>query len=269
VEPPVLTTIAADSGLALTLVPQRHEPLIVRRLATAAPAAPGRRPHWLVMVHALGENRTGNNYWQAQAATALAGAGLVVACFDLSGYGESLQEKDLTRWQEQLRDAVRTGQASGAATVHVTARGLHAALLADIDPPGQRIALYPPEPENLGWWSLNAARWETAGHIEASRRPDPGERAFWQACGAEAGIAGGLRIPAPLLTSFVTRFRDGSAQAGWDLAVVAAKGRRPVPARLVCGHDPLTRLESDRRGLEWLLTRHLLRATPAWKGDRR
>jgi hypothetical protein len=216
------------------------EPLLVHRPASGAPSP------WVVMVHAPGENRTGNNYWQAHAAGALAAAGFTAARFDLCGYGESLAEKDVATWRRQIDAAIRIAAGSGATAIAVTARGLHCGLLDDVD--ALRIALFPPDAEELGWWTLRPAAPTGTDIVEVAAGMDAEERAFWEACGLESNLAGGLEIPAPVLDELSGR----SPRA--DVVVVPAHDdRRPRAGRLVCGRDPLTRLESDRAGLEHLL----------------
>jgi pimeloyl-ACP methyl ester carboxylesterase len=252
--------MSADAPRAVSaLVDAGPEPLIIDQPEAGADAP------WVIMIHALGENRTGNNYWQARAAESLADAGFTAVRFDLSGYGESLGAKDVSVWDDQVRSAVSFAAEQGATAVHVTARGLHCALLARLDVPGCRVALYPPRHAALGWWSRNASAREQAGFVEAAYQPDPDERAFWECCGAESNVVGGLRIPVSVLDTLIERVpTDG--QSAWDLTVLAAgHDGGPRPARLVCGHDPLTRLETDRYGLEQALTRFLrgTRAIPA------
>ncbi|WP_433475107.1 hypothetical protein ACQPZP_41650 [Spirillospora sp. CA-142024] len=243
------------SGPAVVLLDQPREPLVVHRPPGQDADGAAARP-WVIMLHAPGENRTGNNYWQAQAATALAAAGLTAVRFDLSGYGESLDEKDPAAWARQVNDAIATAREHGADPVHVVARGLHAALLADagagaeVGTGGLRIALFPPSGADLRWWSRDRA----SGVIEIGSPLDASERAFWEACGAEPDLVRGLRVPAAAVDGLVGRLRDGVA---WDVAVVAGRDRGPAANTLVCGREPLTRLESDRRGLEYLLVRYL------------
>jgi hypothetical protein len=240
------------------LIDAGPEPLVLHQPGSSAPAA------WVIMVHAPGENRTGNNYWQARAADALARAGFAAVRFDLSGYGESLGRMNAGIWDEQLRGAVKVAVESGATAVHVTGRGLHSALLAGLAVPGLRIALYPPSAADLNWWSGPGRAGPRDGQIEAAHRPEPAERAFWEACGAESSLIGGFACPVAVIDALVQRIAAAS-QDDWDLVVAAADDRRSRSARLICGRDPLTRLESDRAGLERLLTGWLrgVRALPA------
>lgn len=234
----------------VTLLGGGCEPLIVHRPAAQAATS------WVIMVHAVGENRTGNNYWQAHAAATLAGAGFTSARFDLSGYGESLGGKDVTVWARQVRLAARTAADQGAAEIYLTARGLHCSLLADVPDPVHRIALFPPDEDGLAWWSRRRPNLDPAGQVEANASPESAEREFWEACGAESRLVGGLEIPVATMDALIARLPV--AEPSWDVAIVAARDdRRPRTARLVCGRDPLLRLESERAGLEHLLIRWL------------
>lgn len=236
------------AGAPDVLVGEGPEPLLVRC------STPGRPAPWVVMIHSVGENRTGNNYWQARAATALACAGFTAVRFDLSGYGESLGPKDVAVWREQIEGAVRHAVKARATAVFVTARGLHCALLGQAPAGTRRIALFPPEPAELDWWRHRRAEFGAAGAVEASATMDADERAFWEACGAESNLVGGLEIPPLVLDELISP----ADETRWDLVVTAAhEDRRPRTNRIVCGRDPLTRLESDRAGLEHLLIRWL------------
>ncbi len=234
--------------MTLTLAGAGHEPLLVHSPASGGPCA------WVIMVHAPGENRTGNNYWQARTAEALAESGFTAVRFDLSGYGESLGDKDAAIWSEQITAAVRAAAAAGATDIYVTARGLHCALLDSAGASARRIALFPPDAAALGWWRSHQAAFG-AGRVEVSWPMDEEQRAFWEACGAEPNVTGGLEIPVAVMDWLTAGITNGES---WDLVITSADGdRSPRPARLVCGRDPLTRLESDRAGLGHLLIRWL------------
>ncbi|WP_165955999.1 alpha/beta hydrolase [Streptomyces hainanensis] len=256
-----MTAGHVDGGTHTELVDQRHEPLLVTSPRDSQYSPQGQGRWWVLFVHAPGENRTGNNYWQATTARVAAGYGLVAVRFDLSGYGESLGEKDLDVWDEQLDDALATAERHGALGVHVVARGLHSALLARVAPSGRRIALYPPPPRELTWW---IARRTAAGpwpsNVTATHRPAGEERTFWEWCGAEANLVGGLTVPARTLDPLVEGVLDAARTPEcWDVSVVPAGADQPCRSRLVCGRDHLLRLESDRTGIAHLLSRHLIR----------
>lgn len=212
---------------------------------------------WLVMVHALGENRTGTNYWQAQAARIIASADIVVARFDLSGYGESLADKDVQTWRRQCADAVTIARQHRASSVHMTARGLHAALLADQDLDGMRIAVFPPRTDQLTWWERLEDRPDT-DVVRVDGSPAGEERVFWEACGAETSLLAGFRIPIGVLRTLVTPFLDTDVERPWTVAVASSPA---PPGTLVCSGGPLTRLESERAGLSYLLRQYLAGVT--------
>lgn len=139
------------------------EPCLVSAAAAEAADATGT---WVVLVHAPGENRTGNNYWLVQASRALAAAGIPSVRFDLSGHGESLGPKDAARWLAQADAAVALAAARGATRVLLVARGLYCAQLdtAGAQASGLevlRVALFP----------LRATPWPGWPDAAAVRRP--------------------------------------------------------------------------------------------------
>jgi hypothetical protein len=243
--------------MTITLAGNGPEPMLLHRPATSGSST------WVVMVHALGENRTGNNYWLARAALALVEAGHTAVRFDLSGYGESLGDKDLTVWSQQIDTAVRVAAESGATDIYVTARGLHCALLDRVGSQARRVALFPPDVTALGWWSRRRGTLDPEAHIDAAADMDSGERSFWTACGAEANLVGGLEVPLSVMDGLIAGM---AGDPRWDLVIAEAGGdRQPRTGQLACGRDPLTRLESDRAGLEHLLIRWL-RGSPGRRG---
>jgi len=256
-------TLDRPLASSTVLLEQPIEPLLVE-------LPPGRRDlhqcaglPWLVMVHALGENRTGTNYWQAQAARIIAAADIVVARFDLSGHGESLAGMDVRTWLRQCVDAVTIARRHRARSVHMTARGLHAALLAGQDLDGVRIAVFPPRPDQLRWWSSVRDRVDSE-LLEVDFSPGGEERTFWEACGADTSRLRGFRVPVGVLRDLVTPFLEGSV--AWTVAVTSS---RESTGTLVCGGGPLTRLESERSGLAHLLREYLARVTARGNGGER
>lgn len=250
---------APPPGPGSCLIAQTREPLVVQ-----VPGGPDPAPGtpWLIMIHAPGENRTGNNYWQAQAARHLATAGITVARFDLAGYGESLDPKDVRVWERQIAEAVQTARSHGATAVHVAARGLHAALLPG-PVPGLRIAVFPPEPEELGWWLQHRER---PGHWEALPDAPVDEVDFWAACGVETHLLGGLTVPVRVLDELVGRLRAPDADAGWDLTLCTERGRAGDRCRMIAGRHGLARLAADRHGLQSVLHSALAMRSPAPAG---
>lgn len=252
---PSAVPAASRPGPGSCLLAQTREPLVVQ-----VPDGPVPTPGtpWLIMIHAPGENRTGNNYWQAQAARHLAAAGITVARFDLAGYGESLAPKDVSVWERQIAEAVQTARAHGATAVHVAARGLHAALLPG-PVPGLRVAVFPPEPGELGWWRRHPER---SGDWEALPDAPADEVDFWAACGVETHLLGGLTVPVGVLGELVGRLCAPDAATGWDLTLCTEQGRTADPCRMVAGRHGLARLAADRHGLQAVLHSALAMWTP-------
>ncbi|SEG94238.1 hypothetical protein SAMN05216223_12988 [Actinacidiphila yanglinensis] len=268
---PQAAPAASRPGPSCCLLAQTVEPLVVHVPEGAAPA-PG--TPWLIMVHAPGENRTGNNYWQVQAARHLAAAGVTVVRFDLAGYGESLAAKDVGVWERQIAEAAATAHSHGASAVHVAARGLHAALLPG-PVPGLRIAVLPPEPEELAWWRLHeepsgdgerAGGRQPSADWEASPDAPADEVDFWAACGVETHLLGGLTVPVRVIGELVERLRAPDAARGWDLTLCTEGGRAGDPCRMVAGRHGLARLAADRHGLQAVLRSALAIGTPSGAG---
>ncbi len=253
------TPAAPPPRSASCLLAQTGEPLVVQVPEGPAPTA---GTPWLIMIHAPGENRTGNNYWQAETARRLAAAGFTVARFDLAGYGESLAEKDVSAWEHQISEATSTARSYGATAVHVMARGLHAALLPD-PVPGLRVALFPPEPGELAWWQPDPQR---SGSREALSDAPADEVAFWASCGVETHLLGGLTMPVRVLDELVERLRAPDAATGWDLTLCTAEGRTGDPNRMIAGRHGLAQLEADRHALQGVLHNALTMWTPPRQG---
>jgi len=235
-------------GTSLKLVEQHHEPLLVHYPGSGA------TKRWLVMVHAIGENRTGNNYWQVCIANILAAADVTTVRFDLSGCGESLNNKDIGFWREQIRAAVDTACQHGAEVVHVSARGLTAGLLGEVSTTGHRIALFPTPTDRLTGWESALAIERSTDRVVASARPDGFEREFWEACGAESNLIGGFEIPRTVFSELIKLAADTDGPH-WDLTIAARS--QHGGDHIVGGHDLSMRLESDRRGLGATLAAYL------------
>lgn len=227
-------------GTRLKIVERHHEPLLVHYPDSGA------TKRWLVMVHAIGENRTGNNYWQVCVANILAAAAVTTIRFDLSGCGESLSDKDIRIWREQILAAVDTACQHGAEVIHVSARGLTTGLLGEVCTTGHRIALFPPPTDQLTGWESALAIEPSTDRVVASARPGGFEREFWEACGAESNLVGGFEIPLTVLSELIELAADTQGHH-WDLTIAARS--QQVGEHIVGGHDPSMRLESDRRGL--------------------
>ena len=239
------------------------EPLFLHRSAdgrsaderAADPLGPA--GDWVVLVHAPGENRTGNNYRLAEIASGLARSGFPSLRFDLAGYGESLRRMDIGTWQRQIAGAAAEARSRGAARVWFLAFGLHSALLPSVPhAAGPRVAVHPPTPKDLAWWGR--ARTTTASAATAGPTPlfeadgaDPEQRAFWQACGAEPNLVGGLLLPRQLLDTLVEGIAQAALLPRWEQTVVTeqAVGDSPFPVPVACGADPLTRPSDERTGL--------------------
>jgi hypothetical protein len=179
-------------------------------------------------------------------ANMLAADAVTTVRFDLSGCGESLNDKDIKVWREQIQAAVDAGGEHGAEIVHVSARGLTTGLLRDVRTNGRRIALFPTPTDRLNGWESALPVDGSTEQVVASARPSGFEREFWEACGAESNLIGGFEIPLSVLSDLIQLAFDPQSRHG-DLTI-AAKGQH-VGDHVVGGHDSSMRLESDRRGL--------------------
>ncbi len=215
------------------------EPLIV----SACPDARG----ILIVVHAPGENRTGNNYLFAEMACGLSMAGYAVARFDLAGFGESSSAPSIRAWDAQLLQATQVMAAEfPTLPTHVLSRGISCGLLPAVWRNGMRIALSPPQPGDIRALASHAVNGDVVG-----RSPCNTELAqLWTAIGAEPNLVGGLRIAATMLEQLATRLDV----ARWDLEIGCARHSYRIGSRLlVTENDPLVRLQAARLGLVSLL----------------
>lgn len=210
----------------------------------------------VVILHAVGENRTGNNYLLRALAEGCARAGLAAVRFDLPGSGESVLGADL-RSTDALVRAVSAAAAElvPGAPVHWVGRSLSAGLLPRSEGSGGlRVALCPPDPTAV----LEAL--DGAPDILAPVEPlGPEQARFWTGAGAEPNLVGGLTVPSDLLRALGRRLADQP----WDFAIAPA-GTPPAivgPSVLVCGADPLLRSEFDRAAVSVLLPRLLKEGT--------
>jgi hypothetical protein len=201
------------------LVQTAHEPLLVTVPAGTRAA--------VVLVHGPGETRAGTNFVLSELGRRLVGSFFAVARFDLAGCGESRAEPSVARWRAQLEEAAAlTARVADAETVHLVARGAHAALLPQRWEPGRRVALSPSRAADLRTLATEAdGRGLVAGVLPAPARV----LRLWAAIGAEPKLAGGLELPAALLLGLA----DALEQERWDVAL------RPVD-------DPLALRETTR-----------------------
>jgi hypothetical protein len=220
--------------------------------------APG-QPHAVALfLHAIGENRTGNNYLLAELAHACAAAGVASVRFDLPGCGENRGRLTAAAWDARVAvvsGAVDTRYAQ--LPVHWIARGLSAAFLPVAGGSGLRIALNPPDPAALD--DALAGVQSTLAPCQPVTAP---EASMWRAIGAEPNLIGGLRVPTATLRDMCRRLDDRR----WDLAVVAAGSDGPTgrAAFRMSTDDVLFRFESDRAAIAVLIPR-LLGSWQQWR----
>jgi len=211
----------------------------------------GREDAWagVLLVHAPGESRSGNNFLMAQVAQTLARAGLLTGRFDLSGQGDSLGPVDSARWLEQTAEAVLIMAELTPGPVHAIGHAASAALIATAT--GHRVALCPPAPAELRSLASLAG---TRPTLVASADMTPKERELWEALGTEPQLAEGLEFPVTVLTNLA----DLLEQRPWDTAAVPAPAAAEHRSALVVAErDRLLRLEVVRLGAAELIAHHL------------
>lgn len=205
----------------------------------------------LVVVHALGENRTGNAYLFAELARGLVPHGIATARFDLMGCGESTGSASLAGWGEQCASVLDVVRAEmPGVPVHWLARGASAALLPVDAGDVVRMALSPPTPEELALLVSTADNGLLVG-----RTGLPAEEALlWARLGADPSLIGGLELDAELVRQLGERL----AEPRWDTELGPADRQPRVPSWIVVTEsDPLVLLEAARFGLVSLLADHL------------
>ncbi|MDG4788039.1 hypothetical protein O7626_19190 [Micromonospora sp. WMMD1102] len=221
---------------------------------------PGAPSAVVVLLHGLGENRTGNNYLFRDLADGCLRAGFAAVRFDLPGCGESRQEMDIRAWDLRIAEVTAAiDRWSPGTTVHWVARGLSGGLLPDRPGDRLRVVLSPPSSAEL------LSRLPADATTLRPRIPLPADEvALWTALGAEPNLVGGLRVPVDLVRALAERLTP----ARYDLAVLPAED--PVagpavplstagPSVRMATADPLFRFESDRVALAMLVPQRLRR----------
>lgn len=226
------------------LAETEHGVLMLRR-PVGAPSA------GVVIVHAPGENRTGNNYFLSHAAAQMAGQGFATVNFHLSGFGDSLGQKDAEVWESQVEAAgAWLATEIPSRPVHFIARGAGAAVLPKHAGPGQRVAISPPTPEEV-----RALAGHARSEVVTGVHPCPPELAtLWSALGAEPNLVGGLELPEEALTRLAARLESPR----WDHEVVPKGRDARVRSRILLpADDLLVRMQTTRLGLTFTLIEFL------------
>lgn len=205
----------------------------------------------VVLVHAPGENRTGNNYFLSNAASLMAEQGIAAVSFHLSGFGDDLGLKDAEVWGEQVAAAGAWLSAEVAGRpVHFVARGVGAAVLPEQAGLGQRVAISPPTAEEVR--ALAATSCE--GTITGVHPCPPDVAALWSALGAEPNLVGGLQLPEKALADLAARLESPR----WDHEVVPKGRDAQVRSRILLpADDLLVRMQTTRLGLTLTLIEFL------------
>ncbi len=197
----------------------------------------------VVLVHAPGENRTGNNYFLSNAATQMVEQGIAAVSFHLSGFGDSLGHKDAGVWGEQVAAAGAwlATEVSGR-PVHFMARGAGAAILPEQAGAGQRVAISPPTPQEVRALAATSRQ----GVVTGVHPCPPDTAALWSALGAEPNLVGGLELPEKVLVDLAARLESPH----WDHEVVPKGRDAQVRSRILLpADDLLVRMQTTRLGL--------------------
>ncbi|MFE6915488.1 hypothetical protein [Streptomyces rubiginosohelvolus] len=221
-----------------------HGVVILRRPVQAPTAG-------VVIVHAPGENRTGNNYFLSHAAAQMAAQNMATVNFHLSGFGDSLGRKDVATWAAQVESAGAWLAAETAGQpVHFIARGAGAAVLPADAARGQRIAIGPPTPAEVKALAATSHN----GSVTGAHPCPPDEEALWAALGAEPNLVGGLELPEEVLIGLASRLDTPR----WDHEVVPRGREARVRSRILLpADDLLVRMQITRLGLTHTLIEFL------------
>jgi hypothetical protein len=202
----------------------------------------------VVLLHAPGENRTGNNYLLRAIADGCVRAGMAAVRFDLPGCGESREPLAAAAWDrrvDEVRAAVRSRW--GGSAEHWVARGLSAALLPQAHGGGLRVALSPPDRETL------LRLLPPADSAPGEQLLPPDDRALWTSIGAEPNLVGDSRVPVALVRDLAEQL----AAERIDLAVLARDSESTGPALRMSTADSLFRFEPDQAALSALVPMRL------------
>jgi hypothetical protein len=205
----------------------------------------------VVIVHAPGENRTGNNYFLSHAAAQMAAHGLATVNFHLSGFGDSLGRKDVATWAAQVEAAGLwlTAELPGR-PVHFIARGAGAAVLPPDAAPGQRIAIGPPTPAEVKALAATSRH----GSVTGVHPCLPDAAALWASLGVEPNLVGGQELPEEALIGMASRLESPC----WDHEVVPRGRDARVRSRILLPSDDLlVRMQTTRLGLTHTLIEFL------------
>jgi predicted alpha/beta hydrolase len=200
----------------------------------------------VLLVHGLGENRSGNNYLLSQLASRLAVSGLATVTFDLAGCGEDRRPADAGVWRRQVHVASALAlDVSPGRPVHCVSHGTGAAVLPAAGN-GRRVAISPPHETAL----LQIAEGARNGTVEVDLPLSGAAVELWRRAGTHPGLLGGLALPADLFTEIAR----GLAARHWDVELIG-QGQQARAASSIClpASDPAVAMDVTRLGVAELM----------------
>lgn len=238
-------SVFSCGSLQRSLVPMELEPMLLEGPSPAQDRA-------VLLVHAPGESRSGNNFLMSLLARHLAKDGFLTGRFDLAGQGDSISEVDVEVWCNQVAEGVTLlKEAVEGGPVHVVAHGASAGLLAQPLPVSHRVAVGPPTADEV----LALAQLAVDGVVVGQYPCPVSQVRLWEVLGAEPNLIGGLCLPARELQRLAERLRE----VAWDTEIgPRTRHAQVLSSIIVAEEDVLLRLEAVRFGAAFLLGRHLL-----------
>lgn len=205
----------------------------------------------VLLLHGLGENRSGINYMFVEMSKAIRQKGFDVYRLDLAGLGESLLPLDVARWVEQVKWII--GQRRKRyENLHIVARssGILAAPFDD-EAVGTVIAIQPPRYHVFSYWmeqEMSEARNDSEAKI--------GREEFWLNLGVEPGLADGRFFS----KGFFRQLSESIANIPYSRTVCITNGYTVPTDRLylLTGADPLYRYQHERAALIRIILKEIL-----------
>ena len=191
-----------------------------------------------VLVHGLGENRTGLAYLHRLLSHTLVAGGVATYRFDLAGCGESMRcAPDLEAWTDEIEAVLELARAATGTDASVVVRGCGATAVSRTTA-ARVVAIGPPSKP-----ALDTALAGVPGDLVVDQHGlDARTVAVLDALGVERECAGGLEVPERFL-----RLLRAWTPARWpETWVVTEPGRGEAPR---FGADPLVRGFDERRQL--------------------